>query len=213
MVTSAPNGTFDDEDDLPRLKISCTSSDCERDLHCFREIKRMAPNERGACRYCGVDLVDWERVRTQDPTDAQYTFAALRTELIRHHFWHKDVGQKAINHARRKGKTGMREAATSRIRSSVGRAQAELFRDGTQTPMDGDNLNLIHYAQHATASCCRTCIEEWHGIPRDRALTEGEVRYLRDLAMLYIEERLPDLAEDGIRVPPMRPKVADRGRQ
>ncbi len=196
MATGAPPGTLRDEDDLPPLKIRCLGKDCERGYHCYRETKNMAPDERGACRYCGENLIDWERVHTQDLADAEHTFAALRTEFVRHHFWHHDISRRAVNHARRKGKMEMRTATEKRIRSSVGRARDQLFRDGTQTPMDGDNLNLIHYAQHATASCCRTCIQEWHGIPRDRALTDDEVRYLTDLAMLYIEERLPDLAED-----------------
>ncbi len=38
--------------------------------------------------------------------------------------------------------------------------------DGRQTPREG---NTIFYAQHATASCCRTCIEYWHGIPKNGA--------------------------------------------
>ncbi len=64
--------------------------------------------------------------------------------------------------------------------------------DGRQTPFTG---NLIYYAQHATATCCRKCAEEWHGINRDRPLTKEEINYMVDLIMLYIKKRVPDLPE------------------
>ncbi len=78
---------------------------------------------------------------------------------------------------------------------------AEPVRDGRQTPWAG---NALYYAQHATASCCRRCIEEWHGIPRGRALEDKEIQYLVDLVGFYIAERLPLLKEDGERIPPIR---------
>src|SRR5947199_5312284 len=67
------------------LDIKCTSSDCQNGLHCFKATRRMAPAERGRCRSCGADLVDWSRVHRRDKADAAYTFAALQFELIRHH--------------------------------------------------------------------------------------------------------------------------------
>ena len=33
-------------------------------------------------------------------------------------------------------------------------------------------------AQHATATCCRGCLEKWHGIPGGRELTEHEQQYV-----------------------------------
>jgi hypothetical protein len=158
----------------------------------------LALNQRGQCRACGADLVDWDRVHRRDPDDADHTFTALKYELIRHHFWHIEVDQRAVNHARRKGKARFQGAAEKQIRVSVG--QAEPPFDGRQTPTKG---NIIYYAQHATASCCRKCIEEWHGIPRGRELTEGEIAYLTKLALLYINERLPLLTQHGENIPRM----------
>jgi len=155
----------------------------------------------GACRSCGATLVDWSRVYRRDLADATYTFTALKYELIRHHFWHVEIDLKALNHARRKGMVGMRAAAEKKIRGSVG--QANPFHDGWQTPKSG---NVVFYGQHATASCCRKCIEEWHGIPQGRALTDAEVTYLTDLVMLYIKDRLPSLSENGEKVPPLSAK-------
>lgn len=66
-------------------------------------------------------------------------------------------------------------------------APADPARDGKQTPFRG---HPAFVAQHATATCCRGCLEKWHGIPRGRALTEAErthvvaaiERWLRDQA-------------------------------
>ena len=181
---------------LQPLKITCTSTDCERDLHCFkrkRKIKDQAP--AGPCRECGAELVEWDRVHRRDPRDRTYTFEALKTELIRHHFWHKEIDEKAVAHATRKGRGVLHQAARKRIRKSVGKPSAQLFRDGMQTPMVG---NVLYYGQHATATCCRKCVEYWHDIPRDRELTDEEVEYLADLVCRYVDERMPAL-EDGPR--------------
>lgn len=153
-------------------------------------------NRQGRCRSCGAELVDWKRVHKRDRTDVTYTFTSLKYELIRHHFWCIEIDQKAINHARRKGKIGISAAARERIQKSIGGAKPPF--DGRQTPREG---NIIYYAQHGTASCCRKCIEEWHGIPIGRPLTDKEIGYLTQLVILYINERLPLLTENGEKVP------------
>lgn len=182
---------------LPPLDIKCTSYDCENGLHCFRPTRSMVRNNKaGQCRSCGAALVDWDRVRRRDIKDAAYTFETLKFEMIRHHFWHVDIDDKAIYAAVRKGKVGLRAAAEARISRSVGPATPPF--DGRQTPMFG---NVLYYAQHATATCCRRCMEIWHGIPRGRELVEDEVKYFTDLIMMYIEDRLPDLSEEGKRLP------------
>jgi|ERR1700688_917569 len=182
------------------LKLSCTKSDCAADLHCFRESRRRALYPAGSCRSCGATLVDWERVRRLDLQDAANTFESLKKEWIRHHFWHEEVDQRARNHALRKGRSGIRLSVEQRIRTSVG---VKNSRDGRQTPWKG---NVIYYAQHATACCCRRCIEYWHGIAQDEALTDRQIAYFAELCHRYILERLPDLPEQGQRVPPIRRK-------
>ncbi len=54
-------------------------------------------------------------------------------------------------------------------------APAEPKNDGRQTPLRG---HPIFIAQHATATCCRGCLEKWHRIPRWRTLSEGEIEYI-----------------------------------
>jgi Domain of unknown function (DUF4186) len=185
---------------LAPLPLSCTRTDCEQGLHCFRESKRKATHPPGACRECGAELVDWERVQKRDPSDADYTFIALKHEWIRHQFWHADFDQRALNYALRKGRVGLREAAEQRIRSSVGKTTS---RDGRQTPWKG---NALYYAQHATACCCRRCIAYWHGIPEAEPLTEAQIAYFADLCLRYVFERMPSLPEAGSKVPPIRRK-------
>jgi len=42
-------------------------------------------------------------------------------------------------------------------------------------------------AQHATATCCRNCIQKWHGIEKGRKLTGEEIGFLVDLIMGWIK--------------------------
>lgn len=39
----------------------------------------------------------------------------------------------------------------------------------------------VFFAQHATATCCRGCLEKRHGIPKDRELTASEQQYVVDI--------------------------------
>jgi hypothetical protein len=50
-------------------------------------------------------------------------------------------------------------------------APATPVNDGKQTPYRG---HPIFVAQHATACCCRGCLQKWHGIPRGQPLTQAE---------------------------------------
>jgi hypothetical protein len=54
-------------------------------------------------------------------------------------------------------------------------APAEPPNDGKQTPFRG---HPVFVAQHATATCCRGCLEKWHGIERRRELTQEEQAYV-----------------------------------
>jgi hypothetical protein len=181
------------------LKIKCTSSDCEHDLHCFKAHKKMAPADRGKCRSCNADLINWDRVHCRNLKDVRYTFEALKHELIRHHHFEKKIDEKAIRHARRKGRPGL--IAAARIRLERYLAPAKPPRDGRQTPFKD---NAIFYAQHATACCCRACLEYWHGIPKGRPLTQEELEYCLALATLFFEQRLPNLKDEPEKVPPLR---------
>jgi hypothetical protein len=54
-------------------------------------------------------------------------------------------------------------------------APADPTNDGKQTPWRG---HPAFVAQHATATCCRTCLAKWHQIPAGRELTTEEQAYV-----------------------------------
>ena len=54
-------------------------------------------------------------------------------------------------------------------------APAEALNDGRQTPMRG---HPVFIAQHATATCCRSCLQKWHGIAAGRPLSPAEQEHV-----------------------------------
>lgn len=182
------------------LKVSCRGTDCPNGLHCYRQNATLSKDKQrpdGECWNCGESDVDWERIHRLDPDDMQHLIQMLRTEFIRNKFWSCDVkaDEKAHNHARRKGRRGMEEAVCHRLEKYLTVLTAY---DGRQTPQ---HSNVIFYAQHATATCCRRCIEYWYGIDKDAVLRDDQLAYFADLCMAYINEKLPDLTESGEKVP------------
>lgn len=59
--------------------------------------------------------------------------------------------------------------------------------DGKQTPMRG---HPVFISQHATATCCRGCIEKWHNIKKEKELTEDEKEYLVNVIMKWISKEM-----------------------
>ncbi|MCD8232022.1 MAG: ATP-dependent RecD-like DNA helicase [Clostridiales bacterium] len=66
---------------------------------------------------------------------------------------------------------------------------AEIPNDGKQTPMKG---HPVFIAQHATATCCRGCLEKWHKIPKGCELTEKQQEYVVDVLMEWIKRQMND---------------------
>ena len=55
-------------------------------------------------------------------------------------------------------------------------APADIPNDGKQTPMKN---HPVFIAQHATATCCRKCLQKWHGIASSKhALDDEEKAYV-----------------------------------
>ena len=87
-----------------------------------------------------------------------------------------------------KGMDKVREHACDFIRKRL--APAEIANDGKQTPMRG---HPVFVAQHATATCCRGCLEKWHHIPKGRELTEIEQEYVVNVIMEWISREMKKL--------------------
>ena len=89
------------------------------------------------------------------------------------------------NYIAEKGIDTVRSHAQDFIRKRL--APAEPRNDGKQTPMRG---HPVFVAQHATATCCRGCLEKWHHIPKGRELTETEQKYIVDVIIKWIERQI-----------------------
>ena len=66
-------------------------------------------------------------------------------------------------------------------------APAEPRNDGRQTPYRN---HPVFVAQHATATCCRSCLETWHGIAKGRRLDRGERAYVVEVIGRWIDREL-----------------------
>ena len=171
-------------DDLEPLKVSCTKTVCNADLHCYKPKGQQHEGKSGPCRTCGKQLVEWGRVHRRDPQDINYLLATMATEWIRHHFWCEPYDQEALVRARVLGRERLNTWMLRRLATTIGGPADEFDWQGT--PYEG---HVVFYAQHATATCCRSCIEEWHGIPLNRPLAEREMDYMILLVNRYFAQR------------------------
>jgi hypothetical protein len=65
-------------------------------------------------------------------------------------------------------------------------APAVIPNDGKQTPWRG---HPVFIAQHATATCCRGCLEKWHRMPRGAALTDEQMRHVLAVIRKWLERQ------------------------
>ncbi|MDY4207133.1 MAG: DUF4186 domain-containing protein [Lachnospiraceae bacterium] len=84
-----------------------------------------------------------------------------------------------------KGGDKIREHAKEFVSQRL--ASAVIPNDGKQTPMKG---HPIFIAQHATACCCRGCLEKWHHFPRGKELTEEQQDYVVDVLMEWVSRQM-----------------------
>ncbi|MEE0495722.1 MAG: DUF4186 domain-containing protein [Cyanobacteriota bacterium] len=92
---------------------------------------------------------------------------------------------KELEYIKDKGMDKIYSHACDFIRDRVAPADPE--NDGKQTPMRG---HPVFIAQHATATCCRGCIEKWHKFPKGRELTKFEQEYLVSVIMEWIKRQI-----------------------
>lgn len=183
-------------EDLTIDDITCGATKCDEGFHCYSKeatSMRKFGTER-ACKECGVELIDWERIHRNDLEDSEYVFQEMRSEVIRHLFWHTPIERDAIVDALKRGRDATRERAFKLIKTRIGKFNN--YMDGRQTPM-GKN-ELVNYAQHATATCCRKCLKAWHAIDYEVILDENQLNFCTDLVMKYIDLRVPHLVQDPL---------------
>lgn len=101
-----------------------------------------------------------------EPRNLDAVFAALRRSSCRSRFRLRGA---ELKYLREKGLPTVLEHAAAFVDQRL--APAEPANDGKQTPFRN---HPAFVAQHATATCCRGCLEKWHGIARGRELGSRE---------------------------------------
>lgn len=189
-----------------KLELSCTASSCGNSLHCYRPTPQMRRDGiAGACRSCGDRSLNWSRIRDLNLDDISFVIAALRTEYIRAQFWNMEPNQWAKNYGTRKGRIALLNGTTRFVRKHVGPPK-DAF-DGRRVPWPDktpEKMNPYYYAQHATATCCRSCIETWYGIIPEESLSDQALAFFTALINEFIAERFPDLPDYPQTVPKIR---------
>ena len=111
--------------------------------------------------------------------DINYLLYILSKSKFRSSFYLKE---KDIEYIDKKGLDKIKEHTYDFI--NKGLKPSVIPNDGKQTPMRG---HPVFIAEHATATCCRGCLNKWYGIPKNRELTDMEVDYIVKVIMMWIE--------------------------
>ena len=90
-----------------------------------------------------------------------------------------------VRYCHEKGIDVIREHAETLVKTKL--APADPVNDGKQTPMKG---HPVFKAMHATACCCRVCLEKWYKVERHRPLTDDEQTRIVNLIMTWITKRI-----------------------
>jgi hypothetical protein len=102
--------------------------------------------------------------------DVQEVLSSLRGSPFRSQI---HLHAKELDYLRKKGMSEVLEHAAEFIEKRL--APASPVNDGKQTPWHN---HPVFVAQHATATCCRGCLQKWHQIPKGRILTAEEQQYI-----------------------------------
>lgn len=105
-------------------------------------------------------------------------FAGLAKSAFRGQF---HLQAKDMQYLRAKGLPTVREHAKDFVCKRL--APAEIPNDGKQTPYRG---HPVFVAQHATACCCRGCLQKWHGIEQGRELSSEEQHYVVEVLVHWL---------------------------
>ena len=113
--------------------------------------------------------------------DLDLVFSRLARSRFRSRF---RLGPKERSYIEERGLATIDEHARDLIGKRL--APAEPLNDGRQTPMRG---HPVFIAQHATGTCCRSCLAKWHGIAAGRSLNEAEQDHVVAAIMRWIDEQ------------------------
>ena len=94
-----------------------------------------------------------------------------------------NLKKKDFDYINDKGMETIKKHAYDFIRTRLAPANPE--NDGKQTPMKN---HPVFVAQHATATCCRGCLNRWYKIEKNRELTQEEIDFVVNLIIHWIEK-------------------------
>ena len=107
-------------------------------------------------------------------------FAKLGRSRFRRRF---RLTSELVRYIDEKGMDAIRRHAEDFVRERL--APAEPANDGRQTPMRG---HPVFVAQHATATCCRGCLNRWWRVAVGVPLTPMQQEKIVGLIMRWIEK-------------------------
>ena len=96
-----------------------------------------------------------------------------------------------VEYIREKGLETIRAHAVDFVTARIAPARPQ--HDGRQTPMRN---HPVFIAQHATATCCRGCLEKWHRIPGGIQLHDTEITAIVSVIMTWIERELENINQE-----------------
>ena len=94
------------------------------------------------------------------------------------------LSRKDLAYLEEKGEETIKRHARDFVKIKL--SPAEPANDGKQTPMSG---HPVFKAMHATACCCRGCMEKWYRVPQHRELTETEQEAVVSLLMAWLRRQ------------------------
>lgn len=110
------------------------------------------------------------------------TWRVIEKRLGRSRFRAKfRLSEKELAYARDRGLSVLEQHTRDFVTRRI--APKEPANDGHQTPMSG---HPVFVAQHATATCCRSCLAKWHKIPAGKKLTIAQVNYVTDVLLRWL---------------------------
>jgi len=172
--------------------LTCTSTRCEDNLHCFlrnmrKKVNRAKSYRNNTCVGCGKDVIDWNRIDMHNLEDKDYFVECLKKETWRNAVWNLEIPQYMAKASSELNIDEMRLRVFNLLSNKINKKRSEIFRDGTQTPV---GLKIIFLAQHATGTCCRRCIEEWYGIDRNEIMNNEDINFLSEMILIYIKQKV-----------------------
>ena len=93
--------------------------------------------------------------------------------------------EKEKNYVKEKGLEVIKTHAYDLLKKRL--VPAYIVNDGKQTPMRG---HPVFIAEHATATCCRSCLYKWYQIPKGRDLKKEELDYIVNIIMSWIKKEM-----------------------